>query len=151
MKNCANLPAEMKIDYIRLYQDPADSSHTTSCSPDAYPTQQFILDHAERFQEWAPKKRAPPSPMLMPEATNEDTIKSNEMFTLFCLLAVCLVFWGGVTFVVTKFRKGANATRHSQEQVLHQQGEGHEIIDHADHDQINENTSLLSKKTSYGV
>ena len=42
MKNCKNLPAKMAIDYIRLYQDPHDVSHTIGCSPPDFPTAGFI-------------------------------------------------------------------------------------------------------------
>jgi hypothetical protein len=66
MKNCKNLPAEMKIDFIRLYQvrnntysiwahwltvrlcvyqDEDDASHTLGCSPPNYPTEEFIKAH----------------------------------------------------------------------------------------------------------
>lgn len=45
MKGCKNLPAEMRVDYIRLYQDPADPTHTVGCSPASHPTAQFIAEH----------------------------------------------------------------------------------------------------------
>ena len=54
MKNCDNLPAEMKIDYIRLYQDPNDSTHHVQCSPESHPTKRFIIDHADRYADWKP-------------------------------------------------------------------------------------------------
>jgi hypothetical protein len=44
MKNCKNLPTEMKIDFIRLYQDKEDPRHTLCCSPEGFPTQKFIED-----------------------------------------------------------------------------------------------------------
>jgi Beta-glucan synthesis-associated protein SKN1/KRE6/Sbg1 len=46
MKNCKNLPAKMEIDYIRLYQDKDDPSHTVDCSPERFPTAEFIAAHA---------------------------------------------------------------------------------------------------------
>lgn len=65
MKGCKNLPAEMKIDYIRLYQvlfsaprkriiiylccfdkDREDPLHTIGCSPPGFPTKEFIEAHA---------------------------------------------------------------------------------------------------------
>lgn len=52
MRNCANLPAEMKIDYIRLYQDKHAADHTLSCSPPDFPTSAFITDHSERYKPW---------------------------------------------------------------------------------------------------
>ena len=45
MKGCKNLPAAMKIDFIRLYQDPHDTSHTVDCSPAGHPTWEFIQAH----------------------------------------------------------------------------------------------------------
>ena len=42
MQGCKNLPAEMKVDFIRLYQDTDDPSHTVGCSPDQYPTEDYI-------------------------------------------------------------------------------------------------------------
>jgi hypothetical protein len=49
MKNCRNLPAHMKVDYIRLYQDATDPLHTLSCSPPSHPTAEFIAAHAGRL------------------------------------------------------------------------------------------------------
>ena len=45
MKGCRNLPAAMRVDYIRLYQDAADPAHSLSCSPASHPTKQFIEGH----------------------------------------------------------------------------------------------------------
>eukprot|EP01036_Dinobryon_divergens_P023593 gene23593-31955_t len=52
MKNCRNLPAEMKVDFIRLYQDPQDNSHTIGCSPERFPTADFIASHSKRYEDW---------------------------------------------------------------------------------------------------
>jgi hypothetical protein len=54
LKKCANLPFEMKIDYIRLYQNPTDPLHTIGCSPEAYPTADFIEGHSSRYADWQP-------------------------------------------------------------------------------------------------
>jgi hypothetical protein len=54
MKGCRNLPAEMRVDYVRLYQDPDDPTHTLGCSPPSHPTAGFIATHAERYQDWIP-------------------------------------------------------------------------------------------------
>lgn len=54
MQGCKNLPAEMSIDWIRLYQDEEDETHTMGCSPPAYPTAQFIEAHKERYADWKP-------------------------------------------------------------------------------------------------
>lgn len=48
MKGCKNLPAVMRVDYIRLYQDPHDPLHTLGCSPESHPTAEFIAAHAGR-------------------------------------------------------------------------------------------------------
>jgi hypothetical protein len=44
----------MKIDYIRVYQDPIDSTHTIGCSPKAYPTAGFIEGNPAIFADWKP-------------------------------------------------------------------------------------------------
>ncbi len=44
----------MKVDFIRLYQDEDDPSHTLGCSPEKYPTAQFIRDYPERYADWVP-------------------------------------------------------------------------------------------------
>lgn len=54
LKNCENLPSHVKIDYVRLYQDRADSLHTTGCSPPNFPTAEFIAAHRERYADWQP-------------------------------------------------------------------------------------------------
>jgi hypothetical protein len=60
MKNCKNLPAKMEIDYMRLYQDRDDPSHTVGCSPERFPTAEFIEAHPERYASWAPYQGAIP-------------------------------------------------------------------------------------------
>eukprot|EP01031_Cornospumella_fuschlensis_P026553 gene26553-32090_t len=52
LKGCKNLPAEMKVDYIRLYQDVTDSSHSLGCSTKSFPSAEFIAAHAERYADW---------------------------------------------------------------------------------------------------
>jgi hypothetical protein len=40
----------MRVDYIRLYQDPDDATHTLSCSPPSHPTAEFIAQHAGEYR-----------------------------------------------------------------------------------------------------
>ena len=54
MKGCAMFPTSMKIDYIRLYQDPDDSLHTVGCSPPSYPTKEYIDNHPYNYANWKP-------------------------------------------------------------------------------------------------
>jgi hypothetical protein len=54
MKGCKNLPAEMSIDYIRLYQDADNPTHTLGCSPPAFPTADYIAAHAAYYADWKP-------------------------------------------------------------------------------------------------
>ena len=54
MRGCKNLPAEMEIDYVRLYQDPLDTTHTVGCSPEGYPTAEYIEAHAGDYAPWRP-------------------------------------------------------------------------------------------------
>lgn len=56
--NCKVLPTHMTIDYIRLYQDKSDPSHTIGCSPDKYPTATYIKNNPHLFQNWSPNKKA---------------------------------------------------------------------------------------------
>lgn len=56
MRRCKNLPAVMSIDWIRIYQDETDESHTFGCSPPAYPTAEFIAAHPDRYAPWKPYK-----------------------------------------------------------------------------------------------
>jgi len=42
-------PAEYKIDYVRVYQDPTDPMHTVGCDPPEYPTRDFIEAHKDRY------------------------------------------------------------------------------------------------------
>lgn len=44
----------MSIDWIRLYQDEDDETHTMACSPPNYPTAEFIEGHKERYADWKP-------------------------------------------------------------------------------------------------
>ena len=41
------LPATMRFDYVRIYQD---SSGTTGCDPDGYPTTDYIASHPAAYQ-----------------------------------------------------------------------------------------------------
>ena len=56
MQGCRNLPAEMEIDFIRLYQDPLDPKHTLGCSPPQYPTHDWITSdaHKHKYADWEP-------------------------------------------------------------------------------------------------
>jgi hypothetical protein len=56
MKNCKNLPAEMSIDYIRLWQDPGDESHFVGCSPRSHPTETYIKKNKDLYANWRPYK-----------------------------------------------------------------------------------------------
>lgn len=42
-------PAEYKVDYIRVYQDVNDSTHTVGCDPPDLPTADFINEHWEKY------------------------------------------------------------------------------------------------------
>lgn len=52
LKGCRVLPAEMHIDYVRLYQDLGDSTHSLGCSTPSFPSAEFINAHPERYQDW---------------------------------------------------------------------------------------------------
>jgi hypothetical protein len=54
MKNCKNLPAHMEIDYIRVYQNKDDPTHSLGCSTESHPTAAFIEAHHDRYADWIP-------------------------------------------------------------------------------------------------
>jgi len=64
MKGCKNLPAEMRIDYIRLYQDADNQKHTVGCSPPGYPTSEYIAAHQEDYAPW----HATPQALILSDA-----------------------------------------------------------------------------------
>ena len=43
----ATMPATMRIDYIRVYQDP--NNQNLGCDPQDYPTSDYINDHIEAY------------------------------------------------------------------------------------------------------
>eukprot|EP00600_Ochromonadales_sp_CCMP1393_P003710 CAMPEP_0174993998 /NCGR_PEP_ID=MMETSP0004_2-20121128/23383_1 /TAXON_ID=420556 /ORGANISM="Ochromonas sp., Strain CCMP1393" /LENGTH=562 /DNA_ID=CAMNT_0016248169 /DNA_START=58 /DNA_END=1746 /DNA_ORIENTATION=- len=84
MKGCRNLPAKMKVDYIRLYQDPDDDTHTVGCSPPGFPTAEFIAGHPERFADWAP---------LSQEMQDRYHRVRGVVLSLVLVLMVVVVLW----------------------------------------------------------
>ena len=54
MKNCAMFPAEMLIDYVRIYQDKEDPLHTIGCSPPNFPTEGYIEGNPGKYINWDP-------------------------------------------------------------------------------------------------
>jgi beta-glucanase (GH16 family) len=47
----ATLPATMRIDYIRIYQDEdSDTDDTMTCDPPGYPTTSYIRDNPKAYQ-----------------------------------------------------------------------------------------------------
>lgn len=47
---CKTLPAEFQIDYVRIYQNAADTRQTIGCNPREYPTKRFIKAHEFRYK-----------------------------------------------------------------------------------------------------
>ncbi len=48
---CKTLPAEFKIDYVRVYQNKDDPLQTIGCNPKEYPTKRFIQAHEYRYKD----------------------------------------------------------------------------------------------------
>lgn len=44
------MPATMRFDYIRIYQD--DDNPIMTCNPDGYPTTQYIANHPEPYANY---------------------------------------------------------------------------------------------------
>lgn len=94
MKNCKNLPAEMKIDYVRLYQDIANPSHTLGCSPPGFPTAEYIAGHAADYADWRPAN-APTQHTL----TEAGYVALSAVSALLATLLVCAIWWRACTKV----------------------------------------------------
>lgn len=47
-----NVPASYEIDYVRVYQDMDEPSHTLGCSPPSRPTAEWIKGHERRYVLW---------------------------------------------------------------------------------------------------
>ncbi|KAI9799234.1 MAG: hypothetical protein M1833_004112 [Piccolia ochrophora] len=43
------LPATMRVDYVRIYQDPSNSDQSVTCDPPGYETTQYIANHMENY------------------------------------------------------------------------------------------------------
>lgn len=47
---CKELPAEFKIDYVRVYQNKNNDNHTIGCNPPKYPTRRYIQAHEYNYK-----------------------------------------------------------------------------------------------------
>mmetsp|Transcript_10252 Transcript_10252/g.17148 ORF Transcript_10252/g.17148 Transcript_10252/m.17148 type:complete len:805 (-) Transcript_10252:212-2626(-) len=47
---CSNFPADMLIDYVRVYQDESDDSQVVGCSTHTHPTRTFIEGHPSMYK-----------------------------------------------------------------------------------------------------
>lgn len=43
------LPAKMRIDWVRIWQDPDNDEHTITCDPPGYGTTKYIEEHPEPY------------------------------------------------------------------------------------------------------
>ena len=43
------LPATMRFDYVRIYQDPESDTSSMTCDPPDYPTLSYIREHANAY------------------------------------------------------------------------------------------------------
>jgi len=48
---CNNFPADMEVEYVRVYQAVNESKHILGCSPTVRPTESFIKGHRKRYME----------------------------------------------------------------------------------------------------
>ena len=46
---CETLPAEFKIDHVRVYQNKLDPNMYVGCNPKSHPTRRYIAAHAEKY------------------------------------------------------------------------------------------------------
>lgn len=45
----STMPATMRFDYVRVYQDPNNPDHHMTCDPPDYPTTNYIKNHPEAY------------------------------------------------------------------------------------------------------
>ena len=101
MKDCKMFPTEMKIDYVRLYQDTSlESVHTIGCDPPDFPTAVYIASHMDSYRDWAPAECSPncPEPLPCIQIANGLCLKYKPVvlyifLTVFIFLGVLLVSW----------------------------------------------------------
>ena len=43
------MPATMRFDYVRVYQDPNNNDHHITCDPPDYPTTEYIRNHPAAY------------------------------------------------------------------------------------------------------
>lgn len=46
---CSSLPAQFKIDHVRVYQNKADPNMSVGCNPQSHPTSRYIAAHPEKY------------------------------------------------------------------------------------------------------
>lgn len=46
---CSSLPAQFKIDHVRVYQNKEDPSMSVGCNPQSHPTSRYIAAHPEKY------------------------------------------------------------------------------------------------------
>ena len=69
---CKSLPAQMKIDSIRVYQNKKDDLQTVGCNPKAFPTKTYILAHQNKYKTLIDKLP------IKPIVTGGGSCKKNE-------------------------------------------------------------------------
>jgi hypothetical protein len=84
-------PAEMKIDYIRVYQDLSDPTHTLGCSPIGYPTDEYIRANNASFKTWQPVPAPPLNIYIITVLYLFFQTYSFEFLSIFSLLILFLV------------------------------------------------------------
>lgn len=47
---CKSLPAHFYVDYVRVYQNKQDPSHTLGCNPPDFPTKRYIKGHEFKYK-----------------------------------------------------------------------------------------------------
>lgn len=157
LQQCANLPAEMKVDYIRLYQDPSDGSHTTSCSPPAYPTQQFIEDHSERFRVWAPNlsPAAKAAAEQQVQQLSQEAHLSSGAVTLFLCAGVIIVLSLAMFVYRSSHRRASRLAGYSEDknypsgESSHHYRGGSMRTEASSSGVVGEKTALLAKKAGF--
>lgn len=76
---CDNFPANMEVDYIRVYQAVNESKHILGCSPKARPTKNFIDGHQKRYTTEGQKKPLQPISRGGSSCENSDDCGGEKM------------------------------------------------------------------------
>lgn len=147
MRRCKILPAVMKVDYIRLYQDLDDPLHSLGCSPLSHPTAQYISSFSERYADWAPATTAGwRSYTVLVILVHFLVIIILILSLIFSCLYLCNPTYRTIGDVKSSLSAptSCSSSPSSKSAHLSSRGQKSEISKHATNGNVSETTGLLS-------